>query len=191
MHEIPVGVAPGQTPPEEERVRFPDGRTAAEQPRWRQDFPIDWPRDHYLSRREFTRFLVLTSLAFTAGQFWIALQSYRAARRGPEPKPLARVEEVPPGGSLLFHYPGEDDPNLLVHLPDGSFAAYSQKCTHLQCAVVPRADLGRFHCPCHEGWFDMATGRPLAGPPRRPLPRVVLEIRGGVIYAIGVEDRTA
>ena len=33
----------------------------------------------------------------------------------------------------------------------------------------------------------MTTGRPQAGPPRRPLPRVVLETRQGVIHAVGVE----
>ena len=31
----------------------PDGRDAASQPAWRQDFPIDWPQDHYVERRDF------------------------------------------------------------------------------------------------------------------------------------------
>jgi len=176
--------------PHAPRVRFPDGRTAAEQPRWRQDFPIDWPRDHFVSRREFTRFLVLTSLAFTAGQFWIGLEAMRAQKQRFQPKALARVDELPVGRSLLFNYPGDHDPNLLVHLSQDQFVAYGQRCTHLQCAVTPRPELGQFHCPCHEGWFDMASGRPLAGPPRRPLPKVVLEIRDGTIYAVGVEERT-
>src|SRR5579875_3286117 len=30
-------------------------------PAWRQDFPIDWPQDHYVARRDFTKFLVLTA----------------------------------------------------------------------------------------------------------------------------------
>jgi Rieske Fe-S protein len=45
-------------------------------------------------------------------------------------------------------------------------------------------------CPCHEGYFDLESGRPLAGPPRRPLPRVLVEVRGQDIYATGVEIRT-
>ena len=57
--------------------------------------------------------------------------------------------------------------------------------------VVPQVERGRFHCPCHEGTFDLATGRPLAGPPRRPLPRVRLELRGDRVFAVGVEERTA
>jgi Rieske Fe-S protein len=47
-----------------------------------------------------------------------------------------------------------------------------------------------FFCPCHEGRFDLRTGAPVAGPPRRPLPRIELDVRGREIYAIGVEDRT-
>jgi len=50
---------------------------------------------------------------------------------------------------------------------------------------VTMAEKG-LHCPCHNGWFDLATGAPNAGPPRRPLERVTLEIRDGVLYATGV-----
>jgi hypothetical protein len=39
----------------------PDRRLDSEQPRWRQDFPIDWPEDEYVARREFTKFMVLTN----------------------------------------------------------------------------------------------------------------------------------
>ena len=57
--------------------------------------------------------------------------------------------------------------------------------------MIPQLGEGRLHCPCHNGYFDLATGRPIAGPPRRPLPRIKLEVRDGVIYATGVEERTA
>ena len=53
----------------------PDGRPPAEQPRWRQDFPIDWPADEYLTRREFTKFLMLTSGAFAAGHLFLLAHS--------------------------------------------------------------------------------------------------------------------
>src|SRR5688572_3696333 len=49
----------------------PDGQPEAAQPRWRQDFPIDWPEDEYVSRRDFVKFMGLVSLSFVAGQFWI------------------------------------------------------------------------------------------------------------------------
>ena len=58
----------------------PDGRPLEQQPQWRQDFPIDWPQDHYVARRDFTKFMVLTSFAFVVGQCWIVFENWR--RRG-------------------------------------------------------------------------------------------------------------
>jgi Rieske Fe-S protein len=172
-------------------ARFPDGRPESEQPAWRHDFPIDWPEDHYVARRDYAKFLVLTSLAFVVGQFWIGVQSLIRRGRGRPPiRGVARLDEVPLGGALTFDYPGTHDPCLLLRPDETTLVAYGQKCTHLSCAVVPRMEHAELHCPCHVGSFDLATGRPLAGPPRRPLPRIALEVRGGVIYATGVEERT-
>jgi Rieske Fe-S protein len=170
----------------------PDGRPENQQPRWRRDFPIDWPQDEYIARRDFSKFLVLTSLAFTAGQFWIVAQNFLRRRKPALPvREVARVDTVPVGGSLLFDYPAAHNPCVLVRLDANRFVAYDQKCTHLSCPVLPQIEAERFHCPCHEGSFDLATGRPLAGPPRRPLARVKLEVRDGWIYAAGLEERTS
>jgi len=170
----------------------PDGRPLAEQPAWRKDFPIDWPRDHHNSRRDFTKFLVLTSLAFVVGQFWIIVQNFIRRRRGRPPiVKVASLSALPVGGVVTFKYPGDHDDCVLVRTKDDALVAYSQKCTHLACAVVPSLDKNSIHCPCHEGFFDLATGRPTAGPPRRPLPRITLDVKGDAIYATGVEVSTA
>ena len=175
----------------EELTIAPDGRPAAAQPAWRQDFPIDSPQDHYVERRDFMKFLVLTSLAFTVGQFWIAGQNWWRARRGlPPRRAVASLDAVPVGESLVFTYPGPEDTCVLVRLGERLVVAYSQKCTHLSCAVVPKPELGVLHCPCHDGVFDLRSGQVIAGPPNRPLPRIVVEIRGKDIYATGVESRT-
>jgi Rieske Fe-S protein len=176
---------------DEQRTVAPDGRPAAEQPAWRRDFPIDVPQDDYVARRDFAKFLGLTSLAFAVGQLWIAVQVWLRRRQDPTaPRPVARLGQVPVGGAVTFSYPGDQDACLLLRPEENTLVAYSQKCTHLSCAVVPQADQGRLRCPCHHGAFDLATGRPLAGPPRRPLPRITLEVRDGVVYATGVELRT-
>jgi nitrite reductase/ring-hydroxylating ferredoxin subunit len=169
----------------------PDGRPISEQPAWRQDFPIDWPQDHYVERRDFVKFLTLTSLAFTVGQIWIAGQNWLRKRQGvPEIRRIADVSEIAVGATLVFDYPALHDSCILVRLTVAEFVAYSQKCTHLSCAVIPRPDQGVIHCPCHEGFFDLRTGRQISGPPPRPLPRITLEIRDEVIYATGVEAKT-
>jgi Rieske Fe-S protein len=178
--------------PEREQISIPpDGRPLEDQPAWRRDFPIDWPQDHYVARRDFTKFLVLTSFAFVVGQLWIGVQNFYRRRRGrPEIRRVASLSSIPVGATIIFHYPSADDPCILVRLTEDQIVAYSQKCTHLSCAVVPRIKEGTFFCPCHDGLFDLKTGAALAGPPPRPLPRIVLEIRGQDIYAAGIEWRT-
>src|SRR5690242_18862507 len=166
---------------------YPDGRPLPEQPRWRQDFPTDIPEDDALARREFTKFLVLTSGAFVAGQCWIGLMSLLEQDRPLPEKRVAAAGDVAPGGVVEFRYPSEDDPCLLIRLADGRLVAYGQQCSHLSCAVIPEPAQGQLRCPCHNGYFELSEGRPIAGPPRRPLPRIKLEVRKGGIYATGVE----
>jgi nitrite reductase/ring-hydroxylating ferredoxin subunit len=168
----------------------PDGRPMDQQPAWRTDFPIDWPQDHYVERRDFMKFMVLTSLAFTVGQFWIAAHNWWRRHFAGDERRVASLSELPAGRAVTFAYPEPHDPCLLIRTADGSLFAYGQKCTHLSCAVRPRLEEGILHCPCHEGSFDVASGRPIAGPPRRPLSRVHLQVRNGEIFATGVEERT-
>jgi len=170
----------------------PDGRPMAQQPAWRTDFPIDLPQDHYVERRDFVKFMVLTSLSLTVGQFWIAAQNVWRRRQGQPPiARVATVDDLQIGGAMTFTYPGPTDDCLLVRTAASEFVAYGQKCTHLSCAVRPRVDEGLIVCPCHDGYFDLLSGRPLAGPPRRPLARIHIDVRGNQIYATGVEERTA
>jgi Rieske Fe-S protein len=170
--------------------KYPNGRSLSEQERWRQDFPTDIPEDDTLARREFTKFLVLTSGALVAGQCWIGLMSLL---RGDETLPetqIAMEKDISPGGVIGFRYPTEHDPCLLIRLKDRQLVAYGQQCTHLSCAVIPEPEQGQLRCPCHHGFFEISEGRAIAGPPRRPLPRIKLEVRDGAIFATGVERRT-
>ncbi|MCK6580404.1 MAG: ubiquinol-cytochrome c reductase iron-sulfur subunit [Anaerolineae bacterium] len=168
----------------------PDGRSGEDQPRWRQDFPIDLSQYDYISRRDFIKFLILVSGAFTAGQFFLVLQSLsRSAEQLPTLE-VADIDDIPIGGTYVFEYPPGSPSRILVRLSDDRFVAYEQQCTHLLCPVIPEPENNVIHCPCHEGYFDLESGRPIAGPPNRPLARVVLEIRDGKIFATDIERRT-
>jgi nitrite reductase/ring-hydroxylating ferredoxin subunit len=189
-----TGTTPGELYPRRPAGQLtlaPDGAPMEEQPRWRRDFAIDWPEDHLVARRDFAKFLVLTSGAFAVGQAWIgAQQLLRRASPAPPRTRIASLSAVPRGSATVFAYPGEHDICLLIHTADGELLAYSQKCTHLSCAVVPRLEDGVLHCPCHEGYFDLRTGRNIAGPPPRPLPRIELEVDGDDVYAVAVTATT-
>ena len=109
----------------------------------------------------------------------------RARRR--RSRRIAAADEVAPGGSLLFRYPTDDDPCILVRDAAGRIDAFSQVCTHLSCAVVHRPGDDVLACPCHKGSFSAREGLPLAGPPTRRLPRIVIEQRGADLVATGIE----
>jgi nitrite reductase/ring-hydroxylating ferredoxin subunit len=156
-------------------------------PRWREDFPIAWERDQYISRRELAKFLTLGSALLAGMSTILALvgrRLFRARLDGPT-VPIAKASAIPSGGSALFRYPTDDDPCILVRGSDGTLRAYSQVCTHLSCAVVHRPDRDSLFCPCHHGWFDAMTGAPTAGPPTRPLPRIRLRQVDDDVLAVG------
>jgi Rieske Fe-S protein len=133
---------------------------------------------------------VLTSFAFAAGQVWIVFENWKRSRRGDPPvRKIARVGDMAIGQALTFAYPDASDDCIVIRTAADRFVAYGQKCTHLSCAVTPQVSENRLACPCHHGFFDLATGDVLAGPPRRPLPRIRMEIRDGVLYATGIEVR--
>jgi hypothetical protein len=104
----------------------PDGRSVEQQPAWRHDFPIDWPQDQYVERRDFMKFMVLTSLALTIGQLWIVAQNWWRRYRGlPEMKRIASLDTLPVGGLLTFTYPGPQDDCVVVRTGENALVAYS------------------------------------------------------------------
>ena len=54
--------------------------------------------------------------------------------------------------------------------------AFSARCTHLGCKV--RFKDAAFHCPCHEGVFDI-DGKPQSGPVEDPLERFETRVADG------------
>jgi arsenite oxidase small subunit len=158
-----------------------------DRPRWREDFPVRWDEDHYVTRRELAKFLTLGSGLLASANVLIAFIGLNAqAPKSPVVR-IADVSEIPPGGTLLFRYPTTDDPCILLRDLSGRLDAYSQVCTHLSCAVIHRPDEQALTCPCHKGSFSTADGTPLAGPPTRRLPRIVIEQRGTEIVATSIE----
>jgi Rieske Fe-S protein len=160
----------------------------SKQPKWREDFPIAWGEDNYITRREFTKFLVLTSGATFLGNGYFVAKGLHRGKASYPTRDIAGTEELKPGEVKLFRYPTEDDPALLVRLPNGELRAYLQRCTHLSCPVHYSTESQRIECPCHNGAFNAETGRVLEGPPPRPLPRIALRIEGGRLYAEGIEE---
>lgn len=66
---------------------------------------------------------------------------------------------------------------ILYRQDEGTVLAYSAICTHAGCTVIP-GDADRFHCPCHESYFNVADGSVAGGPAPRPLARYGAAIQG-------------
>jgi Rieske Fe-S protein len=159
-----------------------------EPPKWRKDFPIEWNADNYITRREFTKFLVMASGAMCVGSGYVAAQRLRHQGHKLPTVAVAAVGEIPIGTAKLFRYPTQDIPAVLIRLDENQYVAYLQRCTHLSCPITYNHEGRQLECPCHNGAFEAATGRVLGGPPPRPLPRIALRIENGTILAHDLEE---
>ncbi len=152
------------------------------QPNWKADFPVRQSEEHRVTRRQFVLFASCSGAVF--GAAWLVKGKVLAPPVPTEPKLIARLDEIPVGGSKLFRYPTRAEPCILIRLATDRFAAYSQSCTHLKCPVYFDARLYNLVCPCHDGWFNPEDGGVLGGPPTRPLLRHPIEVRDQEIWVL-------
>ena len=150
------------------------------------EFAIETATEQYVSRRQFSKFLVLTSLGMFVGNLWILVKSW--LRRPPvySEQIIATLTDIGVGEVKLFSYPEAADACIMIRTAPDQVVAYSQKCTHLSCAVYFAKEAGRLECPCHEGYFSIADGSVLQGPPPRALPKILLRRDGDQLIATGV-----
>jgi Rieske Fe-S protein len=163
---------------------------------------IPFPEDNYthnirklgerkLDRRGFMKMVVGAAGVFAVSTLpWgtIAFNELSGLKKKSyEPKKIADTSELKVGDAIEFSYPGEHDSALLVRLGENEYVAYQNACTHLKCPVFWSKEDGELLCPCHHGIFDVHTGKPTAGPPKRPLPEILLKAENGSVYATGVK----
>jgi Rieske Fe-S protein len=86
-----------------------------------------------------------------------------------------KADEVKPNSGQIFKFGSK--PGILIRTAGGELRAFSAVCTHLNCTVQYRSDLGEIWCACHNGHFDL-KGLNIAGPPPRPLEPFVVNVRG-------------
>ncbi|WP_052390911.1 Rieske 2Fe-2S domain-containing protein [Streptomyces sp. NRRL B-24484] len=144
--------------------------------------------DSLTTRRDYLRIVATVSGGLAVGSTVVAAGVLPRHGDGTA-TPLRIADRMGRGQAVSFSYPGEDDRAIAARLSDGTLVGWSTICTHLACGVVRRPDHGRdgdLYCPCHEGEFDIRTGEVTAGPPPRPLPRVLLvEDARGAVWAVG------
>jgi Rieske Fe-S protein len=150
---------------------------------WREEFPYPWDEDEIVTRRDTLRFLLAGSGALFLATSALAIIGNLPAGPTVKAVPVAKVGELRENEWKVFDFPDRYAQGILINVPGKGLRAYSDVCTHLSCAVIYEGN-GRLHCPCHDGYFDAATGNAVAGPPVRPLPLIQLAISNGIIYAV-------
>src|SRR5215831_9266342 len=98
-------------------------RKRSSAPLWRDEFSVYTADERYVNRRQFTKFLTLTSFGMMVGNLWILAKS--ALHREPSfPRvAIAAMDDIPVGGVKTFSYPSADDPCILIRTAADNFAA--------------------------------------------------------------------
>ena len=138
------------------------------------------------NRRRFCSDIALTTAGMVVATEVLSERTY--AKSQSVAYPPMRIEgasALRPGTALLFNYPRPNDAAILARTDDRSFYAYSQKCPHLGCSLHFSRVMNQLECPCHQGCFDVRSGLVVQGPPRRALDEIILQVRGGEVWAVG------
>jgi arsenite oxidase small subunit len=152
---------------------------------------INRNHERKLDRRGFMKTLVGAAGVFAVSSLpWGALAAKELTglsdKKYPKQK-IADVTSIAVGDAIDFSFPGEHDSAILIRLSETNYVAYQNACTHLRCPVFWNKKEAEMICPCHHGKFNVKTGEPIAGPPRRPLPEIQVKVENGAIYAVRVK----
>ena len=152
---------------------------------------INRNNERMLDRRGFMKTLAGAAGVFAISSLpWGAVAAKELLGLGEKEYPhqkIVNVKDIAVGDSVDFTFPSEHDSAILIRLSDKKYVAYQNACTHLRCPVYWVKEEKEMICPCHHGKFDAKTGAPTAGPPRRPLPEIQVEVKGGGVYAVKVK----
>jgi len=110
---------------------------------------------------------------------------------------VARVSALDVNKPVSFQYPLRGQTSVLIDTgravpggvgPSKSIVAYSALCQHMGCPVAYDAGVRELVCPCHQTRYDPERlGSIVLGVATRALPRVLLEVSRGTIFAVGVD----
>lgn len=134
-------------------------------------------------KRDFLKYVLGGSLMAWIGTVLYPIFAYL------RPPPAGEVEvtsvkvgtlnEIPKDSGQIIKFGSK--PVIVVRTANDELRAFAATCTHLDCTVQFRQDLGIIWCACHNGQYDL-NGRNIGGPPPRPLEEFRVVVQGEELF---------
>ncbi len=140
------------------------------------------PTQPHESKRDFLKFILSGGLFALAGSILYPLLAYLKPPKQGEVEVTSvkagKLSEIEKDSGKIIKFGTK--PVILIRTVNDELIAMSATCTHLDCTVQYKNDLGLIWCACHNGKYDL-NGKNIAGPPPRPLDEFRVVIQGGEI----------
>jgi cytochrome b6-f complex iron-sulfur subunit len=134
-------------------------------------------------KRDFLKYVLGGALIAWIGSVFYPILAYLKPPRQGEVEvtsvKVGKLSEIPNDSGKIVRFGNK--PVLLIRTTGDQLVAFSAICTHLDCTVQYRGDMGAIWCACHNGKYDL-TGRNTSGPPPRPLDEFRVIIQGGEVF---------
>jgi Rieske Fe-S protein len=122
------------------------------------------------SKRSFLKFILTGGLTALAGSILYPIFAYLKPPKQGEVEVTSvkagKLSDIEKDSGKIVKFGTK--PVILVRTQNDELKAFEATCTHLDCTVQYKKEMGLIWCACHNGKYDL-TGRNVSGPPPRPL----------------------
>ena len=135
------------------------------------------------SKRDFLKYILSGStLAWLASVLYPILAYMKPPIQGEvevSSVKAGKLSEIEKDSGMIVKFGTK--PVILVRTVNDELRAFSATCTHLDCTVQFKKEMGLIWCACHNGKYDV-NGRNVSGPPPRPLDEYRVVVQGDEIF---------
>ena len=134
------------------------------------------------SKRSFLKFVLSGGLLALAGSVLYPIFAYLKPPKSGEVEvssvKAGSLNEIEKDSGRIVKFGTK--PVILLRTSTDELKAFSATCTHLDCTVQYKKEMGLIWCACHNGKYDL-NGRNVSGPPPRPLDDYRVVVHGDEI----------